>query len=115
MLGTDEDGAVTQLRAFLARTDYPPNGRLPLLTSAAVQRWEAQEATSHGRGEGDSYIDRSLTDRCIESFAPGRVGNWGLGDPPVDRAVKGIGVDDPVSGLPAAAIRARLWSSFNAN
>lgn len=59
----------------------PPNGRLPLLTPEAVKRWEAKEALSHGRGESDSYLDRSLGDRCIDTLGFGRVGYWGLGDP----------------------------------
>ena len=58
----------------------PPNGRLPPLTPEAVKRWEAREALSHGRGEADSYIDRSLGERCIIVLDLGRIGNWGLGD-----------------------------------
>ena len=73
----------------------PPNGRLPPLTPEALKRWEAREAMSHGRGENDSYVDRTLGERCIEVLDLGRVGYWGLGDPAVDRPVKGVGgVDD---------------------
>ena len=81
----------------------PPNGRLPLLTPEAVKRWEATEATSHGRGEADSYIDRAPHERCINRLELGRVSYWGLGEPAVDRPVKGIGVDDAKLGLEGGA------------
>ena len=57
----------------------PPDGRLPSLTAAGLRRWEGIEAMTHGRGEADSYIDRSLGERCINTFNLGRVDNWGLG------------------------------------
>ena len=77
----------------------PPNGRLPPLTPEALKRWEATEATSHGRGEADSYIDRRPEERCINQLNLGKVSYWGLGDPPVERPVKGIGVNDARVGL----------------
>jgi hypothetical protein len=43
----------------------PPNGRLPPWTPEAVKRWEAREAARRGRGESDSWQDRSLEERCI--------------------------------------------------
>ena len=82
----------------------PPNGRLPLLTPEAIKQWEAREALSHGRGEADHYIDRALSERCIDILELGRVNYWGLGDPLVPRPVKGLGgVEDEVIGLEGAA------------
>src|SRR5688572_12988929 len=45
----------------------PPDGRMPPLTPEAQQRNQAAAAArkSSGRGPSDSYIDRSLYDRCI--------------------------------------------------
>ena len=43
----------------------PPNGRLPALTERSRERQAALRAARAGRGEADSYTDRSLYDRCI--------------------------------------------------
>jgi hypothetical protein len=43
----------------------PPNGRLPPWTPEAVKRWEAREAARRGRGEVDSWEDRSFEERCL--------------------------------------------------
>ena len=96
----------TVLAPFSRQTSLiidPPNGRLPLLTPEAVKRWEAREATSHGRGEADSYVDRGLGERCIDVLELGRVYYWGLGEPLVERPVTGLGVDDAAIGLEGAA------------
>ena len=91
----------------------PPNGRLPLLTQEAAKRWEAREAMTHGRGEADSWIDRGLSERCIEIFEPGRVSYWGLGEPPVDRPIKGLGsVEDASVGLEGGGITNRDDTGF---
>lgn len=51
----------------------PPDGRIPPLTEAAraraAARNEARRASS--RGPADSYLDRSLYDRCITRGLPG--------------------------------------------
>jgi hypothetical protein len=57
----------------------PPDGRLPRWTPQQVKRYEALEAVTRGRGEGDSYEDRSLNERCIPVVSPARVPSWGLG------------------------------------
>ena len=44
----------------------PPNGRLPPWTPQQVQRWEAREAATVGRGEADTWEDRSPQERCIK-------------------------------------------------
>jgi hypothetical protein len=43
----------------------PPNGRLPPRTSAADARVAARAAAREGRGPSDSWLDRSLYERCI--------------------------------------------------
>lgn len=43
----------------------PPNGRIPPLTVAAVERLETREAARAHRGEGDSWLDRNMAERCI--------------------------------------------------
>ncbi len=59
MFGTDEDGAVTQLRAFLAQTDYPPNGRLPperrLCEKLGVTRTALRKALATLESEGQVW------------------------------------------------------------
>ena len=49
----------------------PPDGRIPPLTAEARARAAARTATRRGRGEADSYEDRSLFDRCISRGVPG--------------------------------------------
>jgi hypothetical protein len=51
----------------------PPDGRIPELTEAARQRSaeRAEARRASGRGPADSYIDRSLYDRCITRGLPG--------------------------------------------
>jgi len=48
----------------------PPNGRLPALRAEARQRAAAAEAARRGRGPADSWVDRSLWDRCITVGLP---------------------------------------------
>src|SRR5262245_10998555 len=43
----------------------PADGRIPPLTPQARQRAAARAEARKGRGEADSYTDRSLYDRCI--------------------------------------------------
>ena len=45
----------------------PPDGRIPPLTLAAVERLEAREAARAHRGEADSWEDRNLGERCISA------------------------------------------------
>jgi hypothetical protein len=49
----------------------PPDGRLPPQTPEARTRAAARQATRRGRGPADSWIDRSLYDRCITRGLPG--------------------------------------------
>jgi hypothetical protein len=44
----------------------PPNGRLPPWTPQQIQRWEAREAATVGRGEADTWDDRAPQERCIK-------------------------------------------------
>jgi hypothetical protein len=56
-------------RAWLV-TD-PPDGKVPPITAEAKQRNSARAAARKGRGEADSYEDRSMYDRCISRGLPG--------------------------------------------
>jgi hypothetical protein len=56
-------------RAWLV-TD-PPDGRIPPLTAEARARQAARAEARKGRGEADSWDDRSLYDRCISRGIPG--------------------------------------------
>jgi hypothetical protein len=53
----------------------PPGGRIPPMTpegqQASAARTAARAAARRGRGPADSYIDRSLYDRCITRGLPG--------------------------------------------
>ena len=49
----------------------PPDGRITPLTPQARQRATARAEARRGRGEADSYEDRSLFDRCISRGVPG--------------------------------------------
>jgi hypothetical protein len=49
----------------------PPDGRIPPLTPQARQRAASRAEARKGRGEADSYTDRSLYDRCISRGIPG--------------------------------------------
>jgi hypothetical protein len=48
----------------------PRNGRLPALTAEARTRVAAEAAARKGRGPADSWLDRSLWDRCITVGLP---------------------------------------------
>lgn len=49
----------------------PPDGRIPATTPEAKSRATARAQARQGRGEADSYEDRSLYDRCITRGLPG--------------------------------------------
>jgi hypothetical protein len=49
----------------------PPDGHVPPLTDEAKQRAAALQEAHKGRGPADSYVDRSLYDRCITRGIPG--------------------------------------------
>ena len=49
----------------------PPDGRIPPVTPQARERAATRAAARKGRGEADSYEDRSLYDRCISRGIPG--------------------------------------------
>ena len=43
----------------------PSNGRIPPYTEEAIREAEARAKAREGRGPADSWIDRSLNERCI--------------------------------------------------
>ena len=43
----------------------PPDGRMPALTRAALETWEAREEARRDRSQGDDWEDRGLSERCI--------------------------------------------------
>jgi hypothetical protein len=43
----------------------PPDGRLPAYTREALTMWDTREKERVGRGQGDSWEDRGLGERCI--------------------------------------------------
>src|SRR5262245_42322357 len=49
----------------------PPDGKVPAQTQEARQRAADARAARAGRGPADSYVDRSLYDRCITRGVPG--------------------------------------------
>jgi len=49
----------------------PPDGTIPPQTPEARARAAARAKSRQGRGEADSYEDRSLYDRCITRGVPG--------------------------------------------
>jgi hypothetical protein len=49
----------------------PTDGRIPPTTPEARARTAARQASRRGRGSADSWIDRSLYDRCITRGLPG--------------------------------------------
>ena len=49
----------------------PADGRIPPLTAEARRRNAARAEARKGRGEADSYEDRSYFDRCISRGVPG--------------------------------------------
>ena len=49
----------------------PQDGKVPAQTEEARQRAAAARAARAGRGPADSYVDRSLYDRCITRGVPG--------------------------------------------
>jgi hypothetical protein len=49
----------------------PPDGKIPPQTEEARQRAAARQAVRRGRGGADSWLDRSLYDRCITRGLPG--------------------------------------------
>ncbi len=49
----------------------PADGKIPALTQDARQRAARRQAARRGRGQADSWIDRSLYDRCITRGMPG--------------------------------------------
>lgn len=48
----------------------PSAGRIPAYTESAIQKAEARAKLREGRGPADSWIDRSLTERCITWGVP---------------------------------------------
>ena len=68
-------GASRERRRIARRTSAiidPPNSRLPPWTPQQVNRWEARQAASRGRGT-DSWVDRSPYERCINVVGAGVV------------------------------------------
>ena len=69
----DAGGGVERAVKVSRRTSAiidPPIGRLPPWTRAQMERWEVREEASRGRGEADSWEDRSLAERCMTRLSP---------------------------------------------
>jgi hypothetical protein len=52
----------------------PPDGKLPAMTAQGLKReaeWAALHNARNGEGRADSWLDRSLYDRCITRGLPG--------------------------------------------
>ena len=49
----------------------PPDGRIPSRTEAVQERQRASREAQRGRGPSDSWVDRSLWERCIVGFNSG--------------------------------------------
>ena len=49
----------------------PPDGRIPSRTDAVRERQRARREARRGRGPSDSWVDRSLWERCIVGFNSG--------------------------------------------
>ena len=49
----------------------PPDGKIPATTPEARARQATRQSVRRGRGPADSWIDRSLYDRCITRGLPG--------------------------------------------
>ncbi len=64
----------------------PPDGKVPPQTAEARQRAAARAEARKGRGEADSYEDRSLYDRCISRGLPGSMMPAIYGSSYADRA-----------------------------
>lgn len=62
----------------------PPDGRIPGWTPEQLKLWEAREVATRGRGDADSWEDRSYEERCIHVVSAGKVRNFGLG--PAERS-----------------------------
>jgi hypothetical protein len=73
--GTGDYGSVwrEQSKNALNRTALitdPADGRVPSLTAAAQEGLDARTLARRGRGEADSWHDRSLWERCITRGTP---------------------------------------------
>jgi hypothetical protein len=73
--GTGDYGSVWRemSKNALNRTSLitdPADGRIPPLTPAAQQDLDARTRARRGRGDGDSWLDRSLWERCITRGTP---------------------------------------------
>ena len=49
----------------------PPDGRIPSRTEAVRERQRVRREARRGRGPSDSWVDRSLWERCIVGFNSG--------------------------------------------
>ena len=56
----------------------PPDGRLPPWSLEGINRYEAREEATLGRGEADSWLDRFYGERCIDVVKTANVGFWGM-------------------------------------
>lgn len=98
----------------------PPNGRLPPWTPEQLKRWEAREQATRGRGLADSWEDRQLNERCINTATTlidssmGTVKDILQAPGYVAMAIETQNGYDyriiPLDGRPALGPRIRLWT-----
>ena len=61
-------GEPIQISRYTSAIIDPPNGRLPPWTAEQIKRRDAREARARDRGEGDSWEDRGVAERCLVNF-----------------------------------------------
>jgi hypothetical protein len=96
----------------------PPDGRLPSYTREVLAAWDAREKARLGRGQGDSWEDRGLGERCIAQPVGNGVflgGNKSIMQSPgyvvIQWFTPGDGVFRivPLDGRPHVGDRIRQW------
>ena len=69
----------------------PLNGRFPPWTPEQLKRWEVREALARDRGEGDSWEDRGMSERCLSTVMTGLNYGANVGLNQVKQIVQGPG------------------------
>jgi hypothetical protein len=98
----------------------PPDGRIPPATAASRQRNAARAEARKGRGEADSWEDRSYFDRCISRGVPGSMmpaiyGNsYDITQSPDAVSIRYEMIHEariiPIDGRPHLPEQVRLWN-----